>query len=210
MRVNKRILIFEWTVPLTSACQKQFSKAYFWNSMISQKSVLPSFRPVHGLTWLSEHTRVPLTWKNMTSCLGTLENRRGRGSFMFTRITASCRPWRQALASHAKHNLQCLGYYTYNHSDFLFHQSAITDNVPGPHPSEWLCETEQSGGSSDCVSSHTVSRGVETGEMDILPEDPTDHSKKTKKKKTGVITLSYTQTFNLKRTHTLFTNAKKV
>lgn len=76
--------------------------------------------------------------------------------------------------------------------DFLFHQSAITDNNPGPHPSEWLCETERSGGSSDFVSSHTVSRGVEMGEMDILPEDPTDHLKKKKEKKRGVITLSYT------------------
>lgn len=44
----------------------------------------------------------------------------------------------------------------------------------------------------------------ETGEMDILPEDPTDQQKKT-----GVITLSYTQTINLKQTHTLFLQMRK-
>lgn len=188
---------------------KCLSESVYWSILLKYdlpKISSPLFRTSawpHMIVWAHMGA---LTWKNMTSCLETLENRRGRGSFMLTRITASCRPRHQALASHTKHNLQCLGYYIYNHSDFLFHQSAITDNNPGPHPSEWLCERERSGGSSDFVSSHTVSRGVEMGEMDILPEDPTDHFKK--KKKRG--NHSFIHTFSLKHAHTPVTNAKKV
>lgn len=41
-------------------------------------------------------------------------------------------------------------------------------------------------------------------------QQTTQKTQKTnKKKKTGVITLSYTQTFNLKRTHTLFLQMRK-
>lgn len=132
------------------------------------------------------HT-VLLTWKNMTSCLRTLEKRRGRGSFMFTRITASCQPWRQALASHAKQNLQCLGYYTHNYTDFVSSKCHKRILFLDPIPLNG-CVRQNSLEEAAIVSLLTQSAEEwRKGEMDILPEDPRDHSKK-KKKNPGVIT----------------------
>lgn len=62
-----------------------------------------------------------------------MENKRERGSFTLTRLQPPAAQEIEPLPhSFWEHKLSVRGYYINNHSDLLFHQSAITDNVSSP------------------------------------------------------------------------------